>query len=226
MTFISIVVKLTDDLLVTPHYGDILKTKFGISPPKDESLEGFNELKDIDAVRHSNNFADKFTVCYATLCTHRAFESTISRIEQSTRVWMQTFARRKTASNLYGASWKPCQKIFYKLGDEKGESGELRIQTVRSSQRRSVCKTEKVYWTQEEEAEEESPCASPKNFPQWRCHERTRFEDALWCKHAGTWQGFEYKDVGDDKSECGCECCKRANVATSLWPELEGGGHH
>jgi len=228
MTFISMVMKLTDDLLVTPHYGDILETKFGISPPKDESLESFNEMKDIEAVRNSTDFNKKFTTCYATICTHRAFEMTISRIEQSTRVWMQTFARRKTASNLYGASWKPCQKIFYKLEDTEGDSGDVSVQAVRSSQVRSVCKTEKVYWTPAEEEEEKIPCSSPRNYPQWRCHERTRFQDALWCKHAGTWQGFEYRDVGEDTSvcgSCGSQCCKRANVATSLWPELEGGGH-
>jgi len=234
LTYVAEIMKATDDLLTTPHYGNIMEEKFGTPVPRINGTRGFSELADVARVQNES-VSQRFLVCYSILATHRAFELSMSRVEQSMRVWAQTFGRRKTAANIFGISWKPCQKVFTKFGSNQAElrsftpigSSPVSVSgsVTRSSELRTdFCKMNKLQWGQERQNAENLPCSSPMNMPQWRCHERTRFQDALWCKNAGVFQSFEYSDFGDDsKSPCGCECCKRENVGSSLWPA--GGGH-
>lgn len=228
LTFISLIMKVTDDLLVVPHYGLIMQEKFGIAPPVDSDSAGFSEIKDIQAVV-GGTFDERFLVCYTMSATHRAFELSLSRLEQSMRIWVQTFGRRKTAANVWGASWKPCQKVFHRIGEEE-QTDELESlsDTVRSSSPRTgFCKLDKLQWDETRLAAEEIACSSEMNWPQWACAERTRFQDKEWCKHADIFEGFQYRFFGHDKTACGCECCRREDVRTgSLWPELASGGHH
>lgn len=211
LVFLSTVMQVTDELLVTPHYKHIMEEKFGVAPPpNDGNSTSFSELSDLDRVK-DDTMDKRFFTCYSILATHRAFEMSLSRVAQSLEVWTRTFARRKTAPSFYGISWKPCQKVFNKLADAEAEG---------------FCKSHKSEWSEEQQDAERIACSSPMNLPQWKCHHRTRGQDAMWCQYVGISEGYEYKHFGRDTSGCGCECCTRQNVGSSMWPELESGGGH
>lgn len=208
LVFMATVMDATDDLLVKPHYGQIMNEKFGVdlsAAASDAShLTAVNDVAEAD-------FETRFVTCWNVVSMHRAFETSLSLVAESLEVWMRTFARRLTAGNSYAVSWWPCQKVFRKLGEEGG-----------------FCK--KAVWTEEQQTAERISCSSPMNYPQWVCHKRNWWtkraaQDAMWCKHAGIFEGYEYRYFGKDLTRCGCDCCKRANAYSSLWPELQRGGH-
>jgi len=216
LVYMATVMRVTDDLLIKPHYGNVMESHFGVTPPPAGTTGGFSELQDLIDVNVTNAGLDRrFITCYSIIATHRAFETSLARVAQSLQVYSQTFARRYTAPVARAISWKPCQKIFEEFHPRKSPNG--------------FCKRHKVNITREQEIALKVPCSSPMNWPQWQCHERhwlmTR-EDGLWCKHVGTFKGYEYRDFGVDHTRCGCECCKRENAGRSLWPELESGGGH
>lgn len=205
LTYIAMVMSAIDDLLSTENYGYIMYEKFGITRPSDWT---FSERRDLEAVENGT-IDERFLVCYAIATTHRAFERSLARIEQSMRIWVQTFGRRKTAGNVWGSSWKPCKDVFYALGEE--EAG-----------RDGFCMSENMQWGDDLVAAEEISCSSPLNDVQWSCYERNRFQDAVWCKYANTFEGYEYRDFGEeDTSPCGCECCRREVLNGYMWPDMD-----
>lgn len=210
LVFMSTVMQVTDGLLIEPLYGNIMEDKFGVMPPPADKTSGFSEIEDIRRVAN-DTLEKRFLTCYSVIATHRAFELSLSRVAQSLTVYMKTFARRLSSANIRFHSWKPCQKVFFDANHEDG-----------------FCKDEKSKLLRHQTlALQHMPCSSSLNQPQWRCHSRSRLfgNDNLWCKHAGVFQGFEYRYY-EHNSECGCKCCRRENAGNSLWPELEGGGHH
>lgn len=214
LVYMSTVMRVTDDLLIEPHYGDVMQSHFGVTPPPEGKTGGFSELQDVKDVKEAS-LDRRFLTCYSIIATHRAFETSLARVAQSIQVYSQTFARRFTVPVFRAISWKPCQKIFEEFHPKKSPNG--------------FCKRHKLSITTEQEIALKVPCSSPLNWPQWQCHERHWLmtkEDGLWCKHVGVSKGYEYRDFGVDLTKCGCECCKRENAGRSLWPELESGGGH
>merc|ERR1712217_817570 len=64
--------------------------------------------------------ATRASTCIQLVATQRAFERTFLRLEKAIRVWLASFGRKGLVPNIR-ASWKPCQKVFFKLEDiDKG----------------------------------------------------------------------------------------------------------
>jgi len=218
LVYMTTVMAETDELLVNKHYGHIMGDKFGVHAPEDLSNK-WSELQDlVDANATNVTPEEKFGTCFMVLSTHRAYETSLSILAESITIWTQTFGRRLIAANVRG-TWWPCARVFEKPGEENKVAGVG-----------SFCKNENNIWLPEQRRAEQVSCSTPLNYPQWICHKRNWWlirakEDAMWCKTAGTYEGYNYWHFGDDLSKCGCSCCKRANAYKSLWPELEMGGH-
>lgn len=217
LVYMAAVMAETDELLTTPHYGHIMEDKFGVHVPANLT-EKWSELADLREAK-DQSMDERFASCFMVISTHRAYETSLSILAESIDIWMQTFARRLVAANVRG-TWLPCQRVFHKVGE----------QSSNITAAGPICKNEHNVWLKEQRIAEGVACASPLNYPQWICHKRNWWlirakEDAMWCKTAGIYEGYEYQHFGEDLSICGCSCCKRANAYKSLWPELDKGGH-
>jgi len=214
LIYMTTVMAETDEMLVNKHYGHIMGDKFGVDAP---DLNKWSELKDLEEAE-GKSMEHKFGTCFMILATHRAYETSLSALAESVTLWTQTFARRLIAANVRG-TWWPCARVFEKAGDTNEIAGAG-----------AFCKNENNVWLPEQRIAEQVSCSTPLNYPQWICHKRNWWlirakEDKMWCKTAGTFEGYNYWYFGEDLSKCGCGCCKRANAYKSLWPELEAGGH-
>jgi len=101
-----------DELTDQPFFEQWYEREFGIK----KQAETVSLLPTLIKTK-GMEIGKKLPVCLQTLATHRAFERTFQRLNEAIQVWMRSFARELIGVSIR-TTWWPCQKVFYKIGDE------------------------------------------------------------------------------------------------------------